>query len=278
MTTTTAPQPLAEDAVRSALSLGDRPSPVSASSAALTFGWRALLKIKHVPEQLFDVTMFPIMFLLLFTYIFGGALAGSTGEYLQFVLPGILVMTVTMITMYTGMSLKTDITKGVFDRFRSLPIWQPAVLVGALLGDVLRYTLASSIMIVLGVVLGFRPEGGPLGILLAVVLLMAFCFSLSWVWTYFGLLMRTPESVMYMSMMVLFPLTFMSNILVDPGTMPGWLETAVRVNPITLLVTAVRGFMHGTVTSGQVGVVLIISAGLVALFGPLTMHRYRNLN
>ena len=278
MTTTNAPQPLAEDAVRSTLSVGDRPSPVSALSASFTFGWRALLKIKHIPEQLFDVTMFPIMFLLLFTYIFGGALAGSTGEYLQFVLPGILVMTVTMITMYTGMTLKTDITKGVFDRFRSLPIWQPSVLVGALLGDVLRYTLASLIMIVLGVLLGFRPQAGALGVLLAVALLMVFCFSLSWVWTYFALLLRTPESVMYMSMTVLFPLTFMSNILVDPATMPSWLEAAVGINPITLLATAVRGLMHGTATTAETAIVLAMSAVLVVVFGPLTMHRYRNLH
>lgn len=221
--------------------------------------------------------MFPIMFLLLFTYVFGGALAGSTRDYLQFVLPGIHVMTVTMITMYTGMALNTDITKGVFDRFRSLPIWQPAVLVGALLGDALRYTLASTIIIVLGVVLGYRPAGGMAGVLLAVGLLLVFCFGLSWLWTFFGLRMRTPESVMYLSMTVLFPLTFTSNILVDPATMPSWLQVVVRANPISHLVTAVRGLMAGTVTMSQVVVVLTMAAAMVTLFGPLTMHRYRTL-
>ncbi|HVM12713.1 MAG TPA: ABC transporter permease [Egibacteraceae bacterium] len=277
MTSTTARQDLAEEDVRSTLSSDERAEPVTALSASLTFGWRALLKIKHVPEQLFDVTMFPIMFLLLFTYIFGGALAGSTREYLQFVLPGIHVMTITMITMYTGMALNTDITKGVFDRFRSLPIWQPSVLVGALLGDALRYTLASTIIILLGVALGFRPAGGVLGVLLAIALLLVFCFSLSWLWTCFGLRMRTPESVMYLSMTVLFPLTFTSNILVDPATMPSWLQVVVRVNPISHLVTAVRGLMAGMVTTGEIMVVLAMSAALVAVFGPLTMHRYRNL-
>jgi ABC-2 type transport system permease protein len=275
--TTTAAEPLAEQALRSTLTLGERPSPVSALSASLTFGWRALLKIKHVPEQLFDVTMFPVMFLLLFTYLFGGALAGSTADYLQFVLPGILVMTVTMITMYTGMALKTDITKGVFDRFRSLPIWQPAVMVGALLGDTVRYTQATLMVVVLGLILGFRPQGGVMGVLMAVGLLLVFCFSLSWLWTMLGLIMRTPESVMYASMMVLFPLTFLSNILVDPQTMPGWLQAFVGVNPITHLVTAVRGLMHGTVTAGEVGTVLAMSAGFVAVFGPLTMRRFRKL-
>ena len=115
-----------------------------------------MLKIKHVPEQLFDVTAFPIMFTLIFTYLFGGALAGSTNEYLHYLLPGILVQTVVFITIYTGLGLNTDITKGVFDRFRSLPIWRPAALVGALLGDLARYTMASTMVIVLGLVLGFR--------------------------------------------------------------------------------------------------------------------------
>jgi ABC-2 type transport system permease protein len=223
------------------------------------------------------VTMFPIMFLLLFTYIFGGALAGSTGEYLQFVLPGILVMTVTMITMYTGQGLNTDITKGVFDRFRSLPIWQPAVIVGALMGDALRYSLASVIMVTLGVVLGFRPQAGVVGVILAIAVLLVFCFSLSWLWTLFGLVMRKPESVMYASMMVLFPATFLSNVLVDPQTMPGWLQVAVRVNPITHVVTATRGLMHGTATGAEISIVLAISAVMIVLFGPLTMRRLRNL-
>jgi ABC-2 type transport system permease protein len=217
------------------------------------------------------------MFLLLFTYVFGGALAGSTGEYLQFVMPGILVMTVTMITMYTGMALNTDITKGVFDRFRSLPIWQPSVLVGALLGDAVRYSLASAIMVALGLIMGFRPGGGAVGVVMAVGLLLVFSFSLSWIWTLFGLLLRTPESVMYSAMMVLFPLTFMSNILVDPATMPRWLQAAVNVNPISHLTTATRGLMHGTATAGEIGIVLVMCAALVTVFGPLTMHRYRHL-
>jgi ABC-2 type transport system permease protein len=162
---------------------------------SLTFGWRALLKIKHVPEQLFDVTAFPIMLTLMFTYLFGGALAGSTRQYLQFLLPGILVQTVVFITMYTGVGLNTDISKGVFDRFRSLPIWRPAPLVGALLGDTVRYTIAAMMAIGLGVVLGFRPDGGGLaGVLLSVGLLLVFAFSLACVWIALGLVLRTPNS------------------------------------------------------------------------------------
>jgi len=277
MTTPTTPtQPVSEESLHSVLSARTRPSRPSALSASLTFGWRAMLKIKHVPEQLFDVTAFPIMFTLIFTYLFGGALAGSTNEYLHYLLPGILVQTVVFITIYTGLGLNTDITKGVFDRFRSLPIWRPAALVGALLGDLARYTMASTMVIVLGLVLGFRPDGGVFGMLLSVALLLLYTNGLSWIWTALGLVLRTPNSVMGVSMMALFPLTFASNIFVDPRTMPSWLEAIVGSNPITHLATAVRGLMHGTATAGQIGWVLLTSGVLVAVFAPLTMYLYRN--
>jgi ABC-2 type transport system permease protein len=264
------------EALQNVLSTSERPARPSALAASLTFGWRALLKIKHVPWQLFDVTAFPIMFTLLFTYLFGGALAGSTGEYLQFLLPGILVQTVVFITMYTGLGLNTDISKGIFDRFRSLPIWRPATIVGALLGDLLRYSIASSIVVGLGLILGFRPGGGVVGIVLAVLLLLLFSFSFSWIWTLLGLVMPTPESVMGVSSMIMFPLTFASNIFVSPETMPQWLEVAVNLNPITQLVTAVRGLMHGQATLEILMPVLLACAVLIAVFAPLTMLVYRN--
>ncbi|NDL57966.1 ABC transporter permease [Phytoactinopolyspora mesophila] len=268
-------QPTVDEKLLAALATGQRPPRPSPARASFTFGWRALLKIKHVPEQLFDVTMFPIMFTLMFTFLFGGALAGSPREYIQELLPGILVLTVAMITMYTGLGINKDINKGVFDRFRSLPIWRPAVLVGALFGDVLRYTLASLIVIGLGLLLGFRPAGGAIGVIAAVALLLVFAFSLSWVWTTLGMLMRTEESLMAVSMMILFPLTFISNVFVDPATMPGWLEAFVDVNPITHLSTASRGLMHGSVDGSQVMWVLLACALLVAVFGPITMRLFR---
>jgi ABC-2 type transport system permease protein len=273
-TTTASTAPLTEEALRSALSSQRRPPRPSVVSTCATFGWRALLKIKHVPEQLFDVTMFPIMFTLIFTYLFGGALAGSPREYLQSLLPGILVMTVTFITIYTGMGLNTDVTKGVFDRFRSLPIWRPAVLVGAFLGDIARYLMASLMVIVLGVALGFRPDGGPVGVVLAMALVIVFSSCLAWVWTAAGLVLRTPESVMTTSMTVMFPLTFTSNVFVDPDTMPGWLQSFVDVNPITLLVNASRALMHGHSATGDIGWVFLSCAVLLAIFVPLTMRLY----
>ena len=268
--------PVTEDALRRVLLAGERPPRPGPVSTSLTFGWRALLKIKHVPEQLADVTMFPIMFTLMFTYLFGGALAGSTQAYLQFLLPGILVQANVMITMNTGITLNTDIQKGVFDRFRSLPVWRPSPLVGALLGDLVRYSIGSAIVIMLGLVLGFRPEGGAVGVVLSVALLLVFSFCLSWLWTMLSLILRTPNSVAGVSMMVMFPLTFVSNIFVDPKTMPGWLQAVVEVNPITHLATVVRGLMDGSVPAGEIGWVLVSSVLLVAVFGPITMVLYRN--
>ena len=264
----------APDALASVLASGEPPPRPSAFAASAAFGWRALLKIKHVPEQLFDVTAFPIMMTLMFTFLFGGAIAGDTRTYLQFLLPGIMVMSVVMTTMYTGVAVNTDIAKGVFDRFRTLPIWRPAPMVGYLLGDAFRYTMASTTIVVVGLLLGFRPEGGVVGVLAGMALLVAFSFAFSWIWTMFGLLLRTEKSVMGVSMMVLFPLTFLSNVFVRPETMPGWLQVFVDVNPITHLVAAVRAAMAGTVDTAELTWVLFAGLVLVAVFGPLTMRLY----
>lgn len=253
-----------------------RLKPPNAISSTLTFATRALLRIKHVPEQMFDVTVFPVIFLLMFTYLFGGAIAGSTEEYLQFLLPGILVMTVSQITMYTGIDLNNDIRKGIFDRFRTLPIWLPSALIGSLLVDVVRYSMASVIMLSLGFALGFRPDGGWLGVVGAVVLILIFSFSLSWIWTVIGLIVRSEKSLMMVSFMVLFPLTFVSNVFVDPRTLPQWLQRFVDINPISILATAVRGAMHGTGTVQQVVLVLIVSVIMTAIFAPITIYLYRN--
>ncbi|PSL41827.1 ABC-2 type transport system permease protein [Planomicrobium soli] len=262
--------------LQDSIASSERPKPPGALASTLTFATRALLRIKHVPEQMFDVTVFPIIFLLMFTYLFGGAIAGSTAEYLQFLLPGILVMTVSQITMYTGIDLNNDIRKGIFDRFRTLPIWLPSALVGALLVDVVRYSMASAIMIGLGFVLGFRPEGGVTGIFGAIMLILVFSFSFSWIWTAVGLVVRSEKSLMMISFMVLFPLTFVSNVFVDPRTLPSWLQSFVEVNPISILATAVRGAMHGTSTIEQVVWVLVVSVIMTAIFAPLTIYLYRN--
>ncbi|MFF1717740.1 ABC transporter permease [Streptomyces sviceus] len=266
--------PVSAESLAALLVTGERPPRPSALSASLTFGWRAVLKIKHVPEQLFDVTAFPIMMVLMYTYLFGGALAGSPTEYIQFLLPGILVMSVVMITMYTGVSVNTDIEKGVFDRFRSLPIWRPSVMVGYLLGDALRYTIASVVMLVVGLVIGYRPDGGVGGVVAGIALLVVFSFAFSWIWTMFGLLLRTEKSVMGVSMMVIFPLTFLSNVFVDPKTMPGWLQAFVNNSPITHLSSAVRELMAGDWPADEIAWSLGWAGLFVAVFGPVTMRLY----
>ena len=257
------------------LAMHARPRPASALSAVATLAWRAMLKIKHVPFQLFDVTVMPIMFTLLFTYIFGGALAGTPREYIQYLLPGVLVQTVVFITVYTGMGLNTDIHKGLFDRFRSLPMWQPSPLLGALAGDLFRYSVASALILVMGLILGFRPQGGVVGVLLAVALVMTFSFALSWLWIIIGMLVRTPESVMTTSFIFLMPLTFASNIFVDLSTMPGWLQAVVGRNPVTHLATASRGLMHGRAVWTDVAWVLVASAVIVLVAAPIAMKMYR---
>jgi ABC-2 type transport system permease protein len=268
-------QPATEVALRKALATGTRPSRAGALSAVLAFGWRGMLKIKHVPEQLIDVTLTPVLFVLMFTFMFGGAIAGSTGEYLQFLLPGVLVMSVLFTTVYSGVALNTDVTKGVVDRFRSLPIWRPSPLIGAVLGDSVRYLVGATVIIVLGLALGYRPEAGAVGVVAAAALVIAFSFGLSWVFTTIGLLMRAPNAVMNTGFMALFPLTFLSNIFVAPDTLPGWLEAFVDVNPISHLVTATRALMDGTVAGLELGVALGTAALLTAVFAPLTTYLYR---
>jgi ABC-2 type transport system permease protein len=262
------------EALHTIIGVGARPPRPGALAVSLAFAWRSLLKIKHVPEQLGDVIGIPILFTLMFTYLFGGALAGSTGHYLQFLLPGTLVMTVLLVSVYTGITLNSDIASGAFDRFRSLPIWRPAPIAGALLGDIGRYLLAASLVLGLGLAMGFRPGGGIAGVLAAVGLVLAFALSLSWAWTSLGLVLRTPNSVQILGLLVLFPLTFTSNVFVDPQTMPSWLRMLVDINPVSHLVTAARGLMDGTATAMQVGWVLAASAILTAVFAPLALRLY----
>jgi ABC-2 type transport system permease protein len=262
-------------AVRKAISSAERPPRASTGAAAFSFGWRGMLKIKHVPEQLIDVTITPVLFTLLFTYMYGGAISGSTGAYLQFILPGTIVMSVLFTTVYSGVALNTDITKGVVDRFRSLPIWPAAPLVGAVVGDSVRYVLAGTIVVIVGLVLGYSPEGGMDGVIAAMALVVLFAFGLAWVFTTVGLVMRSPNAVMNTGFMALFPLLFISNAFVPPETLPSAIEAFVDVNPFSHLVTAARGLMDGAAEAGDIFLVLGEAAVVTAVFAPLTLRLYR---
>ena len=251
-----------------------RPRKPSGLSNALVFGWRAVLKFRYVPEQMFDLVMTPIMFTLLFTFVFGGALAGRPGEYLQVFVPGILVQTVCFNAVYSGMGLSTDLSKGLFDRFRSLPIWSLSPFAGLMVGDVLRHLIAGAIILAIGLMLGYRPEAGPVGVILAFLMLFVIGFGMGWVFIVLGLLIRTPMTVMTAGFTFLFPLVFASNIMVDPATMPGWLRAFVDVNPVTLMTTAVRGLMNGGTGATEVLLALIAPAVLTAVMAPLTLWLY----
>ncbi len=252
-----------------------RPAPPSALSNALTFGWRAVLKFKHVPEQMFDLVMTPIMFTLLFTFVFGGALAGSTDNYLQFLLPGILVQTVIFNSVYSGMGLSTDLGKGLFDRFRSLPIWPLAPFAGLMVGDVLRHLIAGGIILTIGLVLGFRPEAGIAGVVAAFALLVVIGFGTGWAFIVLGLLVRTPTTVMTLGFTVLFPVVFASNIMVRPETMPGWLEAFVARNPVTHMTTAMRALFAGTADVAVVLLALALPVAMTLVLAPVVLRLYR---
>lgn len=264
------------DAVRRAIASTARPNPPSAAAATLAFAWRGMLKVRHVPEQLLDATVTPVMFVLMFTYMFGGAVSGSTAAYRDYLVPGILVISVLFTTVYSGVALNTDLTKGVVDRFRSLPIWRPAPLVGSLLGDSVRYVTAGTVILIVGVILGYRPEAGPLGALAALGLVVVFAFGLSWLFTTLGLVLRAPNAVMNAGFMGIFPLTFLSNVFVDPTTLPGPLEAFVNVNPISFLVSASRGLTQGDVEASDIVVVLAVAVALTAVFMPVTTRLYRS--
>jgi daunorubicin/doxorubicin transport system permease protein len=257
------------------LDMAPPPRAPSAFSNAIVFGWRAILKFKHVPEQLFDLVMTPIMFTLLFTFVFGGALAGSPATYLQFFLPGILVQTVVFNSVYSGMGLSTDLGKGLFDRFRSLPIWSLAPFAGLMVGDVLRHLIAGGIILTVGLILGYRPEAGVVGVIAGFALLIAVGFGMGWVFIVLGLLVRTPSTVMTAGFAFIFPLVFASNIMVEPETMPGWLKAFVEVNPISLMTSAIRGLMAGNATVSDVLLALAAPAALTIILAPVTLWLYR---
>jgi ABC-2 type transport system permease protein len=258
------------------LAPGGPPRRAGALAASATFGWRAWLKIKHEPKQLTDVIAIPVLITVLFTYLFGGAISGSPASYLKILLPGTLCMSIAIVTMYGGARLAQDVTSGAFDRFRSLSVWRGAFVLGGLLSDGGRYLFASAIVVVLGLIMGYRPDGGAPGVLAAIALVVAFGLALSWLWAAVALLVRDPAVVISIANVVLIPLSFASNVFVQTRTMPGWLQAFVSVNPLSHAADAARGLMNNT--SGAGGPVtwsLIVTAAITLVFAPLTLHLYR---
>jgi len=241
---------------------------------SLTMAYRGLLKIRRTPEQLFDVTLQPILFTLMFTYIFGGAISGDVVSYLPVIIPGILVQTVITTSIVTGVQLREDMDKGVFDRFKSLPIARIAPLAGALLADTIRYTIATVLTFTMGYLMGYRPDGGLEHVALAAVLVIFCSWAISWIFAFFGVIARTASSVQGISMIVLFPLTFLSNAFVPVETMPKWLQWFVNINPVSHLVTAVRELANSGTAGWDLGISLLGAAVIVAIFAPITVRAY----
>ena len=256
--------------------------PVAASSLTTTFrhAWvlarRSLVKMRRTPEALIDVTLQPVIFLGMFTYIFGGAIAGgSQHAYLQFLLPGLFGQTIAMASVALGQNLNADIEKGVFDRFRSLPIARSAPLVGAVMADVVRYLILFVVMMGTGLLLGFDVTGGWVSTLAALGLSMGFALCFGWVSVFVGMMARTPGAVQGVMFLLVLPLSFGSNTFVATSTMPGWLQAFVKVNPISHLVGAVRGLMVGGPVAHDLMWTLVWMAGLLAVFFPLALRAYR---
>lgn len=254
-----------------------RTRPFAWAQQSLTLAWRNIVRIRQNPEALADVTFQPIIFLVLFLFVFGGAIAsgGTWHDYLPFLLPGLLVQTVVFSTMGTGVALNDDFAKGVFDRFRSLPIARIAPLIGAVLGDAVRYSLSIVILMTTGFVLGFRFQNGIGNGLLALVIVLLFALSMCWIWVWLGLTLKTAQGVQGVAFLVMFPLTFGSNVFVQTDTLPGFLQAFVNVNPVKYLVDTMRALMLGGDLQKPLLITLAWMVGLIAVFAPLAIRAYR---
>ncbi|MDQ4053882.1 MAG: ABC transporter permease [Actinomycetota bacterium] len=241
----------------------------------LSMAWRATKKMRRNPEQFFDVLIQPLLFTAMFAYIFGGAISGDVASYLPLIIPGILAQTTLTACIATGIQLREDMDKGVFDRFRSLPIARIAPLAGPMMADVSRYTVATVLTFATGLAMGYRPGGGVLGVAGASVLTIACGWSMAWIFTWVGIKGRSAQAVQAISMMIMFPLTFMSNAFVPADTLPGWLEAFVNINPVSHVVTAVRDLAnHGQVTA-EVGWAVVACMAVIAVFAPVSVRAYR---
>ena len=249
--------------------------PLRATLAQINaLAWRALIKMRRIPEQLVDVTAMPVLFTVMFGFMFAGAISGSRASYLPILIPGIIAMTTITASVAAGVQLREDMEKGVFDRFRSLPIARIAPLAGPMMADLVRYVLAASITLVVGALMGYRPGGGVLGVAGGIALAAITGWCIAWIFVWIGTIVKTAGAVQGMSMMIMFPLAFLSNAFVPVNTLPGWLQTVTRVNPISHVVSALRDLLNNGAITAQVGWALLGCAAVAAIFIPLALRSY----
>src|ERR1700759_4886000 len=253
VTVTERPGPLVINPAAVVARTRPRNSVADTVSQTLIMAWRALKKMRRNPEQFFDVTVQPLLFTAMFAYLFGGAIAGGVHSYLPLLIPGIVGQTVLTTCMATGTQLREDMDKGVFDRFKALPMARIAPLAGPMVADLVRYLIAGSLTFVMGVIIGYRAGGGVRGVLGAIVLAVFAGWSLAWIFPFIGTIARSAAAVQGMSMMILFPLTFLSNAFVPVTSLPGWLQAFVKVNPVSHLVSATRSLANNGALSSEVG-------------------------
>jgi ABC-2 type transport system permease protein len=239
-----------------------------------TLAWRALVKMSRNPEQLVDVTALPVLFTVMFGFMFAGAISGGRASYLPILIPGIIAQTIISGCVAAGVQLREDMDKGVFDRFRAMPIARIAPLAGPMLADLARYTLATSVVLIVGVIMGYRPGGGVAGVAAGMVLAVITGWSLAWIFLWIGTIARSAGAVQGMSMMIMFPLAFLSNAFVPVSTLPGWLQSVTRVNPVSHVVSALRDLMNDGAFTAQVGWALLGCATVAAIFIPLAVRSY----
>ena len=254
--------------------LSPRSSLAETVSQTFSMAWRALKKMQRNPEQFFDVVVQPLLFTAMFTYIFGGAIAGNVKAYLPTIITGILAQTALTACMATGTQMREDMEKGVFDRFRSLPMARIAPLAGPMAADLLRYGIAATLTLITGFLMGYRPGGGFAGVAAGWILVVIAGWSLSWIFAWLGTILRTAQGVQGVGMMIMFPLTFLSNAFVPTITLPGWLQAFVKVNPVTLVINAIRDLMNDGAVTASVGWALLGCAAVVAIFAPLAVWSY----
>ena len=240
----------------------------------MTLAWRAIKKMRRNFEQLFDVTIQPLLFTAMFAGIFGGAISGDVQSYLPIIITGLVGQTVLTACVATGVQIREDMDKGVFDRFKSLPIARIAPLAGPMLADMLRYLIASVLTFATGFVMGYRPGGGFFGVLAAIVLAIFAGWSMAWIFAWFGTIGRSAQGVQGISLMVMFPLTFLSNAFVPTDTMPGWLRAFANINPVSHVISAIRDLANNGDVTAQVGWAILGLAIVVAIFAPLAVRSY----
>lgn len=254
----------------------NRPRPWALVRHSLALAGRSLTRTRRNPGIVIDALFLPVVFLLLFVYLFGGAVAGSTQEYLQYLLPGILILTTVLVGQTaTGITIVTDMKKGIFDRFRSMPISRSAPLIGSVLGDGVRYLVAIVVLFGLGFALGFRVQTNPASALAAVALAVAFGFALSWLTVLVAAVLRDETMVATIGFLLPFPLVFGTSMAAPTETMPGWLQAWTDINPVSHAIDASRALLLGGPAAEPVAMTLLWAGIFLGVLFPLALAAYR---